>query len=390
MKKKSAAAFAAILILCFSLAACVQEDKEYFGNVSSYSFWDNDATEAIAQYKLYELMDGYLSDGTVRDGDVVSADGKVKKVLFLGWDGVRADALTNVFYDENSTDTNGGYNYQPDGYSGLQRLKESGGLYLAYAGGEKDEDSAQQTSTCAGWTSILTGGWKTLHGVDYNDDIKVAEGADTIMMKYAKKGLSAGLAFDWGQLFDTTWRNEVSYLFEHPELPLRYRDTDRPVASSVADILANEGLSDEDDINALDPEHYNAVAMDEIHEYAEYDIGTRDYVLDRIAAGDDFVGAIFHRPDTNGHTTGFGNQNPHYVNCVRNADMYLYDILLEIERREIEENEEWLVVVTTDHGGSGRDHGAQVYEHRTTWVACSREIDSRYFGNGYDGYNEDH
>ena len=42
------------------------------------------------------------------------------------------------------------------------------------------------------------------------------------------------------------------------------------------------------------------------------------------------------------------------------------------------------------HGGSGRDHGAQVYEHRTTWVACNREIDSRYFGNGYDGYNEDH
>ena len=389
MRKKAVIICVAVLltVACLAAACTETEGREYFDRVSAYSFWDNKAEESIAQYKLYEFMDGFLSDGTIQNGDVVSGDGKVKKVLFLGWDGVRADALTNIFFDENSFDTNQ-YNYQPDEYSGLHTLKERGGLYLAYAGGEKDEDSRQDSSTCAGWTSILTGGWNTLHGVITNDDVKKAE-TDTIMLRYAKLGLSTGLAFDWGQLFDTTMQNEVSFLLENPSIPMRYRDIDRTKANGNADIVKNEGLSGEEDIRALDINHYNAVAMDdELHPYAGYDIGMRDYLLKRIEEGDDFVGGIFHRPDTNGHTTGFSNDNGHYVNCVRNADLYLYQIIQEIDRREAEENEEWLIVVTTDHGGSGRDHGKQVYEHRTTWVASNMEIPAEYFGSGYDGFNE--
>ena len=305
----------------------------------------------------------------------------------MGWDGVRADALTNIFFDENSFDTNL-YNYEQDEFSGLHTLKERGGLYLAYSGGEKGTESEQTSSTCASWTSILTGGWNTLHGVIDNDDVKKAE-ADTIMLKYARLGLDTGLAFDWGQLFDATLQKEVSFLQENPSTPMRYRDIDRTKATSNADIVKNEGLSGEEDIRALDLDHYNAVAMDgEIHAYAGYDIGMRDYLLSRIAAGDDFVGGIFHRPDTNGHTAGFANENAHYVNSVRNADIYLYQIIEEIDRREAEENEEWLIVVTTDHGGSGKDHGKQVYEHRTTWVACNKQIPAEYFGSGYDGFNE--
>ena len=56
---------------------------------------------------------------------------------------------------------------------------------------EKGTESAQETSTCAGWTSELTGGWKTLHGVDSNNDVKKAD-VDTIMLKYAKLGVATG------------------------------------------------------------------------------------------------------------------------------------------------------------------------------------------------------
>lgn len=385
-----------VIIACIALvaaisccAACTEtEGKEYFERVAAYSFWDNKAEESIAQYKFYDIMDAYLADGTIDEsGSVIGKNGKVKKVLFLGWDGVRADALTNIFFDKNSFDTNL-YNYEPDEFSGLHTLKERGGLYLAYSGGEKGTESEQTSSTCASWTSILTGGWNTLHGVVDNDDVKSAE-ADTIMLKYAKLGLDTGLAFDWGQLFDTTLQKEVSFLLENPSTPMRYRDIDRTKAASDADIVKNEGLSSEKDIRALDLDYYNAVAMDgDIHAYAGYDIGMRDHLLSRIAAGDDFVGGIFHRPDTNGHSAGFTNENAHYVNSVRNADVYLYQIIKEIDRREAEENEEWLIVVTTDHGGSGNDHGKQVYEHRTTWVACNKQIPAEYFGSGYDGFNE--
>lgn len=375
-----------VVLAVVTMSACTGEDPKYFGNVSAYSFWDNTGAESIAQYKYYDIMDKFLSEGTIQDGKSVK-DGKVRRVLFLGWDGTRADAMTNIFFDENNFGTNS-YNYPATEYSGLNTLKKQGGIYLAYAGGEKGTDTEQETSTCAGWTSELTGAWHTTHGVNHNDDVKNMT-KDTIMLHYAKLGLHTSLAFEWGQYFDVTLRNEISYLLENPDTPMLLRDTDRTKANSNADIVANENLEEESDILAVDLDHYNFVAMDQpLHEYKKYDVAMRDYILERIASEDSWIGGLFHSPDTNGHTTGFSNEDPHYVNSVRNADAYLYTILQEIERREAECNEEWLVLVTADHGGSGRGHGLQIYEHRTIWVASNRPIDASYYGKNYDGYKE--
>lgn len=391
MRKKSKFVLITAIVLGVILSlltACVNTDKKYFDRVSAYSFWDNKASESIAQYKFYNIMDKFLSEGcTIENGQSISSEGKIRKVLFLGWDGTRADAMANIFYDANNFATNN-YNYEQDDYSGLHRLKEKGGLYLAYAGGERKKESQQQSSTCAGWTSELTGGWNTLHGVDTNNDVK-KEGVDTIMMKYAKLGLNTGLAFDWGQYFDVTLRNEVKYLIDNPSLPMILRDIDRTPAASNADILRNENLKDEKNILSESIELYNAVAMNgDIHPQANYDIAMRDYLKERINNGDDFVGGIFHRPDTNGHTTGFGNQNPDYVNSVRNANIYLYQLLQIVEERESNMNEEWLVLVTADHGGNGKGHGEQIYECRTIWMATNRKVDTSYYGVNYDGFNE--
>ncbi|MEG1964269.1 MAG: hypothetical protein RR123_05315, partial [Clostridia bacterium] len=97
---------------------------------------------------------------------------------------------------------------------------------------------------------------------------------------------------------------------------------------------------------------------------------------------------IFDSPDNNGHTDTFSNSNYNYVNAVRNADQYLYQIINVISEREKNNNEEWLILVANDHGGSGWGHGKQVFEHRTNWVACNKAIDTKYFGVGYNGYQE--
>lgn len=387
MRKFLIAFVAAItLFAAVFFAACDGEDKEYFGTVSAYSFWDNEGDEAIAQYKFYYIMDDFFAQGEIEDGDCVK-DGKVRKILFLGLDGVRADALTNIVYDSDNFETNG-YNYPATEYSGINALKEEGGLYLAYAGCEKGKDSEQETSTCAGWTSELTGAWHTTHGVNHNDDPK-NNAKDTIMLKYAKLGLNTGLAFDWGQYFDITLSGEVGYLLENPEIPMLLRDIDRTKANSVADIMKNEKIEKEKDVKVKDLKHYNAVAMDGVlHENAIYDVAMRDYLLSRIEAGDDFVGGIFHCPDTNGHTYGFGNESSHYVNSVRNADVYIYTLLEAVKEREENFNEEWLVIATADHGGNRNGHGKQIYEHRTIWIACNRPISETMFGKGYDGYKE--
>lgn len=373
------------LISVVMLGGCgPKTDKKYFSTVSDYSFWDNEGSQSIAQYKLYGVMDKFLSEGVLENG-AVTADGKTRKVLFVGWDGVRADAIANIFYDENNKDTNS-YNNEVTRYSGLHNLKEKGGLYMAYSGGEKGKDSQQQSSTCAGWTSILTGGWNTLHGVNTNNDIKKAE-IDTIIMKYAKLGLNTGLAFDWGQMFDLTLKEEVKQKLANPHLSVKYCDIDRTKVQDINGIMKNEKITDSKKILAESVELYNETAIVELHKYASYDVAMKDYLLNRIGSGDDIVAGIFHNPDSNGHTDGFSNSNGHYVNSVRTANIYLYELITAVQERETLYNEEWLILTTTDHGGSDRGHGAQIYEHRTTWVACNKSLED-LFATNYNGFVE--
>ena len=99
-----------------------------------YSFWDNEGSQAIPQYQVYNIVKDYLNGGEIKDGACITEEGKKRKVLFIGWDGARADAMLNLFYDSFSTN---GYNYPVSDYIGLGLLKDKGGLYIAYAGGEK-------------------------------------------------------------------------------------------------------------------------------------------------------------------------------------------------------------------------------------------------------------
>ena len=160
-------------------------------------------------------MHAFLDEGTLQNGDMVSKDGKVRKVLFLGFDGMRADALTNVLFDENTFDTNG-YNAQPP-YSGIREIQKTGGVYIAYCGGEKGTDTQQSTSTSASWTSHFTGVWGVKHGIRENEDSKNLD-YKTFMLEYAEQGLQTSIAFDWEQYFDINLKEEVRYVSEHPEL----------------------------------------------------------------------------------------------------------------------------------------------------------------------------
>lgn len=63
------------------------------------------------------------------------------------------------------------------------------------------------------------------------------------------------------------------------------------------------------------------------------------------------------------------------------------DILNAIESRPTYAQEDWLIVITTDHGGIGTSHGGQTLEERNTWVVCNKAIDKKYMSDGgYNGY----
>lgn len=340
-----------------------QSDSDYLKKVSAYSFWSNSSENAIAEYNTYNHVHDFLDECEIKDGNAYAPNGKIRKVLFIGFDGMRADALPYVLADAYNSVTN---------VSAVKRLQQSGGLYIAYCGGETGTETEQTTSTSASWTSHFTGVWGAKHGIKTNDDSKNMD-YKTFMLEYAEKGLNSSLAFDWDQYLDVNLKEEVKYVLNN-KLPMQFCDIDRSKADKLEKTRA-ETL-----------ELYNFVAPEAPSDAVPYDTGMRDYVLDRMAQGDDVICGIFHNIDSAGHSYGFG-VSTQYKGAVLNCDMYANSILNAVEEREKNYNEEWLVVFANDHGGLGTGHGEQTLEERTTWIATNKAFDKKYYSVGYDGFN---
>ena len=371
LSKKLIASISVVIVislLTLTISACkkekkVEADPQYLQNVSQYSFWNNTVDTSIPEYKTYNHVHDFLDVCEIKDGAAVAPNGKVRKVLFIGFDGMRADALPYVLDNANNSKT---------GVSGIAELQKKGGVYLAYCGGETGTYTEQTTSTSASWTSHFTGVWGSKHGIKTNDDSKNMD-YKTFMLEYAEKGLNSSLAFDWDQYLDVNVKEEVKYVMEN-NLPMQFCDIDRAKAEKLEKTRAET------------IELYNFVAPKTTSSSAPYDTGMRDYILERMEAGDDIICGIFHNIDTAGHNFGFGTSSE-YTGTVINCDMYAYSVLQAVTERENNFNEEWLVVFANDHGGIGKGHGEQSLEERTTWIATNIPFNEKYYSQGYDGYN---
>lgn len=100
-----------------------------------------------------------------------------------------------------------------------------------------------------------------------------------------------------------------------------------------------------------------------------------DNLKERIDNGDDFIFGIFENPDNNGHGTYFGDGNYRYVSGVCNLDRISYKLLEEIKSRKTFDEEDWLVVICSDHGGHSTRHGSQNIQDKTTFLAMSKPIE---------------
>lgn len=63
--------------------------------------------------------------------------------------------------------------------------------------------------------------------------------------------------------------------------------------------------------------------------------------------------------DHTGHQSGFSPDNSDYINSIVQTGYYTAEIMQRIQSRELIYGEEWMVIVVTDHGGSGTSHGGQ-------------------------------
>lgn len=320
MKKKIIIAISALLVIAAAIVAVVsltskpyardKADTEelYRQNVSAVGY-ENAIETAMPQTELYNTIK-YHFEAPLEEGKTE------KKAIILGYDGCRADILAEI--DKEN--------------SGINALVNDGAKYLlAYCGGVNyPEMNTQDTSTAPGWCSILTGVWADVHGITGNDITKTMD-TKTLLTSLVEDELASS------STFITRWKGHFS--------------------RKNATYLDEKAYCEE---KAL-PVSFNL---------SEGDANSHELTLAEINKADcaDFIFTIYEPTDGTGHDNGFSFNNPEYKAAFKTQDAYALEAINAIKARPTYESEDWLIIITSDHGGFGTGHGKASIQERMTFA----------------------
>lgn len=321
MKKIIAVVLSIIMITlifssCSSAKREIKNDDTYAAEIEEMNVFDNTVDTAMPQTIIHKLVIDHLSS-PMQQGKTT------KKVIFIGFDGFRADGIENIYQNKESS---------------VMYIKNQGGLYHTFSGGITGVNE-QATSTSPSWMAMLTGGWGSYNGITNNSQMK-NENAETFLTIAAKMGYSAS--------FTTSWREHTA---------LSYRPD---IVNSITQGLPVEYTHQIDD----------AATYYQILKYVSKPEG-----VEKAPEKDpDVIFFTLEYTDHAGHETGFGNGNEEYIQACKDADACGWNIIKTIEARSTYEQEDWLIIISTDHGGTKLSHGGQSPFERMTWLATNKSI----------------
>lgn len=263
----------------------------------------------------------------------------VKKVVMILVDGI----ATDQFYKANT--------------SSIDAMTKTGAFSEAYVGGIKGGYSETPTISAVGYNSMLTGTWSNKHNVLDNAIGAPNYNYPTIfrVFKDAYPNKTTAIYSSWldnrtklvGEGLPQTNNIKMDYHFDGLEL-----DTEKYPHDSVKKYLKR-----------IDAE----VAREAANNIYE--------------TGPDLSWVYLEHSDDMGHLYGDSQE---FYSTVAYEDALIGLIADAVKLREKETGEEWLVIVTTDHGRmptDGKHHGWQSYRERSTWVALNKPITNDYFKN---------
>lgn len=287
------------------------DTEDFFRENVSTVGYENTIETATPQTALYDIVNDHFN------ADL--PEGKTeKKAIIIGYDGCRADILAEK-------QDNGAIN---------ALLKDGGSIELAYCGGVNyPEKNTQDTSTAPGWCSILTGEWADVHGITGNDITKSLD-TKTLLTTLTENGTIDSSAFltRWKGHFS---RDNATYLTEKDYCEKNGIDVDFTLCK-------NDGKT---------------------HETAIAEVSAEDCA--------DFVFMIYEHTDSTGHNKGFTFNNPAYKQAFLDMDQCALEVINTIKNRETYETEDWLIIVTSDHGGINTDHGGESIQERFTFIVTN-------------------
>lgn len=230
----------------------------------------------------------------------IANDSPSRHVLLIGVDGCRPDAL------------------QAAKTPNLDKLT-SGGLLSLNTSILGPRPTSNDTISGPGWSSIFTGVWSDKHGV-IDNSFKGSNYADFphffARIREVRPDAVTGSFSDWPPIAD----NIVS--------AATVKESPPP---------GKEGGADG---------------------YRLGDIEVTKKAVEFLKSHDPVAMCVYlGQIDETGHAKGFHPSVPEYVAAIERVDAHIGEVLAAVAARPDIKNEEWLVIVTTDHGGAGTGHG---------------------------------
>ncbi len=256
-----------------------------------------------------------------------------KRVLLIGIDGCRADALRTAM-DSGKAPT-------------LRKFASEGCAdWSVFAGGELGGATEQATSSGPGWSTILTGVWRNKHGVSSNkfEHHRIAEFPHFMRrIKDAKPAAWCGSLVNWP---------EIQHFIAEPS-----RKDGREFLSEKVMLVPDPAKKGRD--------------------WPELDIAIRDRTVALLREKNpDALFVYFGQVDETGHAATdpagmFSAANAPYLGAITRVDALAADVLAALRARPHFAEEDWLILATTDHGGTGTSHGKQSPEERNIWLLAN-------------------
>ncbi len=252
-----------------------------------------------------------------------------KKALFIIADGIPADVIEKL------------------NTPALDAIAKKGGYTRAFTGGEKGAYSQTPTISAVSYNTILTGTWVNKHNVWDNDIVAPNYHYQTIF-----------------RLFESTYPARRTAVFSS-WLDNRTK-------------LVGEGLPATGNIQ-LD-HHYDSLEYDTVNfphdAERNYMHKIDEAVVDHAASyirsnAPDLSWIYLEYTDDMGHMHGDGEK---FYRAVEMMDSQVKRIWDAIQYRQQQFGEQWMIVVTTDHGrdsASGKNHGGQSARERTGWIVTN-------------------